>query len=231
MRIILLPGMDGTGILFRPFVQELRKGLPEEVSVQVLSYPADQVLSYGQLIEDVARRLPAQEEIILLAESFSGPIAYALASRQPRPDPGPDLRGHLSPPAQGPYLAAPPRLMGLLMKIPLPTFLLKRVLFDQATTSETVALFKEAISKVEGPVLTARMREITAFHIKRRALAMPCAYIQAGNDRLIASSHAKEIRAIAPQLTEIEIPGPHFILQARPEKSAQVIGEFLNSLL
>lgn len=83
MRIILLPGMDGTGILFRPFVQELRKGLPEEVSVQVLSYPADQVLSYGQLIEDVARRLPAQEEIILLAESFSGPIAYALASRQP----------------------------------------------------------------------------------------------------------------------------------------------------
>lgn len=121
--------------------------------------------------------------------------------------------------------------MGLLMKIPLPTFLLKRVLFDQATTSETVALFKEAISKVEGPVLTARMREITAFHIKRRALAMPCAYIQAGNDRLIASSHAKEIRAIAPQLTEIEIPGPHFILQARPEKSAQVIGEFLNSLL
>jgi len=47
------------------------------------------------------------------------------------------------------------------MKIPLPVFLLSRLLFERGTADETIALFKTALQKVQRPVLAARMREIT----------------------------------------------------------------------
>jgi hypothetical protein len=47
------------------------------------------------------------------------------------------------------------------MKIPLPVFLLSRLLFERGTANETVARFKKSLKKVQRPVLAARMREIT----------------------------------------------------------------------
>ena len=122
MQIILLPGMDGTGILFRPFLQELADNISDEIAVQVISYPCDQKLSYGELIDYVRSRLPGEEEVILVAESFSGPIGYALAAEQPNM-----IRAiifvatFLSPP-KGLLWMMPPSLMALLMKIPLRSF-------------------------------------------------------------------------------------------------------------
>ncbi len=37
MQIILLPGMDGTGILFESLLKELSK----DIEVQIISYPCD----------------------------------------------------------------------------------------------------------------------------------------------------------------------------------------------
>ena len=57
---------------------------------------------------------------------------------------------------------------------------------------------------------------------------MPCVYIRAENDRLLSGSHhAEEFRIIAPHIKLIDIPGPHFILQARPEDCAQVVKEYI----
>ncbi len=233
MQIILLPGMDGTGILFRPFIQELAQYISEdifkEITVQAISYPCDQELSYGQLIDYVRGRLPAEEKIILVAESFSGPIGYALAAEQPN-----KIRAvifvatFLSPP-KGLLWMMPPLLMALLMKIPLPVFLLSRLLFERGTANETVARFKTALKGVQGPVLAARMREMAGLQIgiESQDLEIPCAYIQAGNDRLISRSHAEEFRRIVPQIEVTKIPGPHFIMQARPKDCAQVVRKYI----
>ena len=40
-------------------------------------------LSYDELADHVARNLPAGEPLVLIAESFSGPLALALALRRP----------------------------------------------------------------------------------------------------------------------------------------------------
>ena len=74
MKIILLPGLDGTGHLFEPFVH----ALPTEVEASVISYPADSALSYTELVDFVSHKLP-KEDFFLLGESFSGPIVYQLA--------------------------------------------------------------------------------------------------------------------------------------------------------
>ncbi|MCI5137559.1 MAG: alpha/beta hydrolase [Candidatus Electrothrix sp. AR1] len=234
MQIILLPGMDGTGILFRPFIQELPQHISEdifkEITVQAISYPCDQELSYEQLIDYVRSRLPTEEEIILVAESFSGPIGYALATEQPN-----KIRAvifvatFLSPP-KGLLWMMPPALIALLMKIPLPVFLLSRLIFERGTANETVARFKTVLKRVRRPVLAARVREMSGLRTEQQILDVPCAYIRAGNDLLISRSHAEEFRRIAPQLAVAEIPGPHFIMQAQPKKCVRVVGRYLNLL-
>ena len=225
--------MDGTGILFRPFTQELTQHIPEDIfkdiTVQVISYPCDQKLSYGELIDYVRSKLPAEEAVILVAESFSGPIGYALAAEQPN-----KIRAvifvatFLSPP-NGLLWMMPPPLMALLMKIPLPVFLLSRLIFEQGRAKETVVRFKAALKRVQRPVLAARMREMAGLQIGIEAqdLEIPCAYIRAGNDLLISRSHAEEFRRIAPQLEITEIPGPHFLMQARPRECAKVILKYI----
>ena len=75
IKLVLLPGMDGTGIMFEP----LRALLPDDYAIQLMSYPAQKKLSYQELTAYVERKLPKNESFVLLAESFSGPIAYEIA--------------------------------------------------------------------------------------------------------------------------------------------------------
>ena len=80
MKLILLSGLDGTGKLFAPFVASF----PKNIETQIIAYPIDKVLSYEALIAFVVTRLPKEEEFVLLAESFSGYIAYRIALQRPK---------------------------------------------------------------------------------------------------------------------------------------------------
>jgi pimeloyl-ACP methyl ester carboxylesterase len=77
MIVVLLPGMPGAGELFQPFVNEL----PPHVTAVTFSYPAGARLTYDQLADRVSRELPLERPDIIVAESYSGPIALALAAR------------------------------------------------------------------------------------------------------------------------------------------------------
>ena len=77
--LVLLPGLDGTGSLFAP----LLANLPETLVPVVVKYPPDQVLYYEQLFPYIREVMPWNESYILLAESFSGPLAIKFAAEQP----------------------------------------------------------------------------------------------------------------------------------------------------
>ena len=62
MRFLLLPGMDGTGDLFEPFLSVL----PAGVEATVISYPRDRKLSYEQLEESVWEKLPSEPFVIVV---------------------------------------------------------------------------------------------------------------------------------------------------------------------
>jgi alpha-beta hydrolase superfamily lysophospholipase len=66
----MLPGLDGSGKLFRPLLQVL----PFHLKAQVIPYPADRVLSYDALVPFVRRAFPRGEPFVLLGESFGGPL-------------------------------------------------------------------------------------------------------------------------------------------------------------
>jgi surfactin synthase thioesterase subunit len=68
--LVLLPGLDGTGTMFAPFVAEL----PPWIEPVVLDYPAEP-LGYADLARRLATRLPEDRPFFLLGESFGGPLA------------------------------------------------------------------------------------------------------------------------------------------------------------
>ena len=76
MKLVLLPGMDGTGDLFDP----LLSALPEEIEPTVVSYPGSESLGYEELVGIAREAIPADEPYAILGESFSGPIAVSLAA-------------------------------------------------------------------------------------------------------------------------------------------------------
>src|SRR5690349_8746161 len=79
LKVVLLPGMDGTGTLFAPFITALE----DAASIKIITYPTDQPLGYAALECLIRDQLPANEPFVLVAESFSGPIAIALAATPP----------------------------------------------------------------------------------------------------------------------------------------------------
>src|ERR1700678_115896 len=66
-KLVLLPGLDGTGKLFVEFLMALDLGS----SAQVVSYPPDIPLGYDELEPLVRAALPTRGRFVILGESFS----------------------------------------------------------------------------------------------------------------------------------------------------------------
>ena len=77
--LVLLPGLDGTGLLFGPLVAALPAGL----RAAVVRYPVDRSMGYAELAASAAEQLPQGERFVLVGESFGGPLAMILAAGRP----------------------------------------------------------------------------------------------------------------------------------------------------
>lgn len=68
----------------------------------------------------------------------------------------------------------------------------------------------------------------------RRAFAacpLPILYLRATQDRLVKKRSLAEMQAIKPEMTIVEIEGPHFLLQREPLKCAEAIAHYLSFVL
>lgn len=79
MRLVLLPGLDGSAELRSAFAS----ALAPEIQAQIVVYPNQRFLNYAELEQLIRASLP-QEPFVLLGESFSGPLAIKIAARPPR---------------------------------------------------------------------------------------------------------------------------------------------------
>jgi pimeloyl-ACP methyl ester carboxylesterase len=79
LKLVLLPGMDGTGSLFADFVD----ALPKSFNAVTVRYPTEQCLSYSDLEDLVRAACPISGPFVLLAESFSTPLAIKYAATNP----------------------------------------------------------------------------------------------------------------------------------------------------
>ncbi|HYM35931.1 MAG TPA: alpha/beta fold hydrolase, partial [Steroidobacteraceae bacterium] len=156
MKLVLLPGLDGTGVLFRP----LLAALPSSIEPIVVSYPTHQPLSYDQLLPLVSKSLPAVEPYILLGESFGGPLSLRIATMRPKNLRGLILCGSF---VTCPFANVPSWFAHAVQPFQFRTFpfflWLQRTL-GLYETKEDAALGQEAISQVSSAVFAVRVREI-----------------------------------------------------------------------
>lgn len=216
-RLILLPGMDGSGRLFEPFIAALGPGYP----VTTVAYPPERPLGYAELMRLVRGWLPADEPFVLLAESFSGPVAIMLAAENPA-----GLRGLV---LVSTFARAPvPRIFGGLLRLPFwraGAALASRVLLGPRAPAAIRAALAEAMRSVKPAVWRARAQAIrTADAIAALAgLRLPVLHLSGRGDRLLGNRAARSIATMCPGVTWRELDGPHLLLQARPSECAEVI--------
>src|SRR5262245_18170414 len=224
-KLILMPGMDGTGDLFAPLLEALGDSL-ESV---VLRYPPDQPLGYSELLMRVRGELPRSGPYVLLGESFSGPLALMLAADAPA-----GLRGVI---LCASFATNPirwlPRLARLLVRPVLfsrkPGFAQIKALLGRHETPELRALLIKANSAVSPSVMAARARAILAVDVRAefKACRHPLLYLRGQRDRVVRAHVARSLLKQKPSLQVVTLPAPHLVLQAAPEESARAIREFV----
>ena len=221
--LVLLPGMDGTGRLFERFVAELA---PAERAI-IVSYPLERKLSLDELEEVLERALPANGSYVLIAESFSGPIAIAHASKRP------DRLKALVLCATFATAPIPNWLRWLgsfagMLRLPLPKALVRLLLVGDGP-DELVEEVRGTIRAVEPSVLVHRMRQILTLDVRERlaALEVPVLYLEGKRDRLVGSRGSAQCEGSIERFTHARIDGPHLLLQSRPLEAAEQIERFL----
>ncbi len=223
--LVLLPGMDGTGQLFAPFVG----GLPAWITPVVVSYPGDRPLDYPGHLEIVMAALPVGEPFVILGESFSGPLALMAAARQPA-----GLRGvilcatFVSWPMALPLRVA--RLAVLLGVFRLKsTGLFLRIVLGRGGSAELKRLFPLVLARLSPAVLAARARAVMGVNCAEelRACPVPLLALVAERDRIVSSRCLEEMRRVRPDMAVTSFSSPHLILQSATAAATTRISRFV----
>ncbi|WP_346842131.1 alpha/beta fold hydrolase [Metapseudomonas otitidis] len=221
--LILLPGLDGSGLLFEP----LCKALAGRLDCQVLGYPTVAPQDYDSLVAWAEQQLPKDRPFILLGESFSGPVALKLALRRP-----PGLRALVLAcsfahrPRPGIALLEP-----LIRRMPLdavPGWLLRFALLGTDAPASTLSALRHSLSLAPPACLASRLRAVATVDLRAHLgeLQVPLLYLQARQDRLVPARAAQAMARRTRAFGLVRLDGPHALLQAHPLASAEAIVAF-----
>lgn len=224
---MLMPGFDGTGELFRPFTTALS---PRHRPI-VIRYRDER--TFDDYVDTVSDALPDQGAI-LIAESFSGPIALALMMRHPEKIRCTVLCATF---VESPFhtltkLArwVPPSLFGL--NLGHRTMLRQFCLDDRCAP----ALMEQALAVIKlmpAAAVAARLNVLSKLQVRAlcRNIRTPVLILRATGDRLVSPSRYKQLSQALPGATIENVEGPHLLLQSRPQECAQLIDEFVSATI
>lgn len=225
LKLVLLPGMDGTGELFSQFIA----ALPEPFDAVAVGYPTERYLSYSELESFVRAACPVSEPYMLVAESFSTPLAIQYAATNPANLEGLVLcAGFATTPIKGWRRFLASLLAPLVFRIPLPNLAAKLWLVGSDAPPLLLAAVRSVVSSVRSKVLAARLRAVLGCDVRAELgrVAAPVLYIQAKQDRLVSTACLEELRQIKPQMAVAVLEGPHLLLLRKPRRAAEVVTGF-----
>jgi pimeloyl-ACP methyl ester carboxylesterase len=227
--LVLLPGLDGTGSLFAPLLAHL----PEGLIPVVVKYPPDKVLYYEQLYPYIREVMPWNEPYILLAESFSGPLAIKFAAAQPE------------------NVHALVLVSSFFSKIDAPaaswtSFFTKEKWFEHATPDSAIkqlitggvcepallSAIKQAIHTVQPEVLAHRVRLMFEIDLSNalKELRAPLLCLAGTQDKLAAPQAIQHLLAAKANSACVTFDTSHLLLQTHPKEALQAIQHFARNL-
>jgi pimeloyl-ACP methyl ester carboxylesterase len=223
----LLPGLDGTGLLFRQFVE----AIAGSVDTQIIAYPAERPLGYAELATLVREALPRDRPYVVLGESFSGPIAIRLGAGPPAGMMGLILCVTF---AKNPYplfgWVGP--WVGSIPVTSLPAWVREAFMWAAAGTEGARAESELATAMVGEAVLQHRIAAVLKVD-ETDSLArirIPTLVLQASDDRVVPRAATEHILRTLSSAELVEIRGPHMLLQIRALECAATVKRFMETL-
>jgi pimeloyl-ACP methyl ester carboxylesterase len=178
---------------------------------------------YDTLVEYVKSKLP-NEDFMLVAESFSGPIGVVLAQSNI-----PNLKAivfvatFLSTPRLSLIKIVRQLPIKLFSKLPFATAVYRFFMFGSHAPKDVVSQFQKVLAELPSETLKQRLLAIESLSLGADKIDLPAVYIRAEEDRLVSYDKSSEIKEVFSSLSVKTIKGPHFIIQTNPEECAEVI--------
>jgi pimeloyl-[acyl-carrier protein] methyl ester esterase len=227
--LVLLPGLDGTGDFFAPLLDVLSPSVP----TQVVRYPLSGASDYATC-EAIARSaLPTDRPFVLLGESFSGPIAIAIAATAPRGLVGVVLSATFVRNPR-PYLSILRPLLPVLplRSDPLSIALSRFRVLGRWATPALRALHRDILRRLPPETVRSRLGAVIDCDVRDalRSVHVPVLCLVPQHDRLIPSSASRVLQQHIPTATVVQLNAPHCLLQCTPHAAADTILAFIESL-
>ena len=218
VRFIALPGFHGDDSLF----SSLGEARPAWAELIPVSLP-DAVLDYEALADDIAAKVQRNGgHLVLLAESFSGPLAVLLATRL-------EVRALV---LVATFVSSPiPRLLSwlpwpLVAWIKPPLWLIQFLL--TGGDRQLAIQVRTSMLGLKPRVLAARFRALSNVDVQSQLRQVACRllYIQATEDRVVSPKHYREIAAARHDVEYKPVNAPHLVLQSAPDEVWNLLAEF-----
>jgi pimeloyl-ACP methyl ester carboxylesterase len=184
-------------------------------------------MRYAECRAAVIAQLTRDEPYLLLGESFSGPVAVAIAASHP-----PGLCGLI---LCASFIASPRRSLrwfrSFIPFMPLhaaPQWASDFVLCGRFGNPELRRRIARTTAGVPQDVLRTRLHEVALVDASEdlQKVTVPILYLRATHDRLVPRSSADRIARLSPRVTVVDIEAPHMLLQCAPRQCAQEITTF-----
>lgn len=221
LRWVLLPGLDGTGRLFRDFLPFV----PDPQAI-IVRYPDEPSWTLDDHVQHVRRQLPPENDCIVVAESFSTPVALCLLRDVPAIRRMVLVTGFARCPH--PLLRfVPIGLVARLRRWASTDALLRMFCLGGDAPADTLDELRGVIASMPSTVLHTRLALLRALDGSKTPWPtdVPILLLRAGRDRLVIDPLVAD-----EGVTMTTIDGPHFLLQARPAECAAAIDAWLARL-
>ncbi len=220
--LVMLPGLHGTARLYEPALAMEWGGMP----TVAVALPSQGAQDYEALAKSLSPSLPAGD-LVLLAESFSTPLAMLLAAKDlPRVKALVLVSGFCSSPQPGGIGWLP--LQPIFSLTP-PVFLLKQFLTGEDASPDLLAALTHTADRAPAATLAERVRVVLAFREEDcpDLAGLPVLLLQARQDRVIPWDAQSQLERHFPAAACHWIDGPHLLMQTRGQECREAVLGFL----
>lgn len=205
----------------------LLDALGDAVQTTVVRYESES--SFDDYVNSAAEAITPRHTV-LIAESFSGPVALALCARRPANIKGLVLCATF---AQSPFRSllqftrfTPGALFG---PSPIQPFMLRHACLNGEQAEQLLSRAVSVLRSVPAARMQGRLETLATIDARPflPRVNLPTLYLRATRDRVV---HRRLSRALTDNLSNVaiqDIDGPHLLLQARPRECADAILHFI----
>ncbi|MEI7956328.1 MAG: alpha/beta hydrolase [Verrucomicrobiota bacterium] len=220
--LVMLPGLHGTVRLYEPALAMDWGGM----KAVAMALPSHGAQDYVSLAKGLSPTLPAGD-LVLLAESFSTPLAMLLAAKGlPRVKALVLVSGFCSSPQPGGIGWLP--LQPIFSLTP-PVFLLKQFLTGEDASPDLLAALTATADRAPAATLAERVRVVLALREEEcpDLGGLPVLLLQARQDRVIPWDAQSQLERHFPEAVCHWIDGPHLLMQTCGLECREAVLRFL----